>query len=221
MPGMDGFSMAEAMEREGRFQATAIIILTSAGLRHDAARRHELRIQAYLSKPIRQADLLKTIKMVLSSAAATERKRAATPHFTHGDQGLRILLAEDNHVNQKLAVQILKKRGHAIVVAETGRQALTLLERQSFDLVLMDVQMPDMDGIEATAAIREREKGATGHVPIIAMTAHAMAGDKQRFLHAGMDGYVSKPIQTKELLQVIDELIRKSKDVSVLEPTTI
>jgi CheY-like chemotaxis protein len=123
-----------------------------------------------------------------------------------GRAPLRILLAEDNLVNQKLAVHLLSKEGHAVAVAGTGKEALHLVEREAFHVVLMDVQMPEMGGFEATAIIRERERRAGGHIPIIALTAHAMKGDKERCLEAGMDGYVSKPIQAKELWRVIDSL---------------
>jgi CheY-like chemotaxis protein len=120
---------------------------------------------------------------------------------------LHILLAEDNVVNQKLAARVLEKRGHTVVVVENGKEALAALERHGFDLVLMDVQMPEMDGLEATRVIREQEKETGGHVPIIAMTAYAMKGDRERCLEAGMDAYVSKPIQAGELFQAIERLI--------------
>jgi CheY-like chemotaxis protein len=150
--------------------------------------------------------------MVLGSSAAKQTQLARASCLPSGDrEQLRILLAEDNTVNQTLAIHILEKRGHTIVLAETGRQALDILERQSFDLVLMDVQMPEMDGIEATAAIRERERHRGQRIPIIAMTAHAMAGDKQRCLDSGMDGYVSKPIKTKELLDAINKFTPGSR----------
>jgi CheY-like chemotaxis protein len=123
-------------------------------------------------------------------------------------RGLRLLLAEDNAVNQVLAVRLLQKQGHQVVVVGNGKEALAALEEQSFDLVLMDVQMPEMGGFEATAAIREQERGTGRHQPILAMTAHAMKGDRERCLEAGMDGYVSKPIQPKELLQAINALTR-------------
>jgi two-component system sensor histidine kinase/response regulator len=124
---------------------------------------------------------------------------------------LRLLLVEDNVVNQRLALRLLEKQGHMVFVAGDGAKALEALERDRFDVVLMDVQMPVMDGVEATAAIREKEKATGEHVPIIAMTAHAMAGDRQRFLETGMDGYVSKPVHSQELFEAIE---------SALEPAT-
>jgi signal transduction histidine kinase len=126
-------------------------------------------------------------------------------------RSLRILLAEDNVVNQRVAVAVLEKRGHSVVVAATGVEALSALARQSFDLVLMDVEMPEMDGLESTAAIRQEEKGRRGHIPIIAMTAHAMKGDRERCLAVGMDEYLSKPIRAQELLDTIDRLVNAAK----------
>jgi len=123
-------------------------------------------------------------------------------------QSLHILVAEDNLINQKLVVRLIEKRGHTAVIANNGREALEALEKQMFDLMLIDVQMPEMDGFEATAAIREREKNTGIHLPIVAMTAHAMKGDQERCLSAGMDSYVSKPIQPETLFRVVEELAR-------------
>ncbi len=130
-------------------------------------------------------------------SAARERARAAR-------QPLRVLLAEDNPVNQEVALQMLERRGHSVIVAENGRQALTAIERHKFDLVLMDVQMPEMGGLEATQLIREKEKSTGGHLPIVAMTAHAMQGDRERCIAAGMDGYLAKPIDPKSFLQTVE-----------------
>src|SRR4029079_15391766 len=127
----------------------------------------------------------------------------APPPPARAGRALRLLLAEDNPVNQKLALRLLEKRGHSVVVASNGEEALKAIEQHAFDLLLMDVQMPVMDGFEATAAIRARERGSGSHLPIIAMTAYAMKGDRERCLEAGMDGYVSKPIQPRELWQTI------------------
>ncbi len=209
MPEMDGFALAKRIKEDPQFASTIVIMLTSAGLRGDAARCKELSIHAYLPKPIKQSELLECIKQSLGWQDQTEgRAPFVTTHsLREGRSGLQILLAEDNAVNQKLAVRLLERRGHAVVVASTGNAALEALARQPFDLVLMDVQMPEMDGLEATVLIRESEKETGKHVPIIAMTANAMVGDRERCLAAGMDGYVSKPIQIKELFEVIERTI--------------
>ncbi len=141
----------------------------------------------------------------MKAAAPPEPSPAAAPSVPR-TRPLRVLLAEDNAVSQRLTVRLLEKRGHTTVVAATGKEALAALEREPFDLVLIDVQMPEMDGFEATAAIREREKTTGHHIPIVAMTAHAMTGDEKRCLQAGMDGYVAKPIQIPQLLQAIARL---------------
>jgi two-component system, sensor histidine kinase and response regulator len=170
----------------------------------------ELGISAYLTKPIGQAALLDAILTVLR----TEKKkiilpRLVTRHTTpSGTQQLRILLAEDNAVNQKLAVRLLEKQGHSVVVAGNGREALDAFTPDHFDIVITDIQMPEMDGFEATASIRNQEKGTNRHQIIIAMTAHAMEGDRERCLRAGMDGYISKPIRVAELCKVIEDLMR-------------
>jgi CheY-like chemotaxis protein len=144
-----------------------------------------------------------------------EKQRSIFDAFSQASRRqLRVLFAEDNAVNQKLAVRLLEKRGHTVFIAETGRAALGTLETESFDLIMMDVQMPEMDGIEATEAIREHEKTTGKHIPMIAMTANAMMGDKERCLAAGMDAYVSKPIQIKELLAVIESFLPAVPEIS-------
>jgi CheY-like chemotaxis protein len=209
MPEVDGFWVAEKIKKEPDLAGAVIVMLTSAGLRGDAARCRELGIRAYLPKPIRRADLLEAIRMVLGpTVRPPESKSLVTVHTLREQRArLRILLAEDNAVNQKLAARLLEKRGHAVTVAGTGRTALESLEKQPFDLVLMDVQMPEMDGLEATVAIRELEKASGQHIPIIAMTANAMKGDRERCLAAGMDAYLSKPIQVKELFATMEEVM--------------
>jgi CheY-like chemotaxis protein len=205
MPEMDGFSVAERIKLKPHLAGIAIIMLIAAGLRGDAARCRELGIQAYLSKPVRQGDLLQSIKMLLGTQTSPSgdppllTTHALREHRTR----LRVLLAEDNRVNQTLAVRILQKRGHTVEAVENGRQAIEALGRQPFDLILMDLQMPELGGVEATMLIREREKSVGGHIPIIAVTANALAGDRERCLNAGMDDYVSKPIQVKELFAAI------------------
>jgi two-component system sensor histidine kinase/response regulator len=154
-------------------------------------------------KPIRQLELREAVARVLEASnqegAVALVRRSSLDDARDPCSSLRVLLAEDNPVNQRLATRLLEKRGHRDVVASNGRQALEALERASFDLVLMDVQMPEMDGFEATAAIREKEKANGQHLPVIAVTAHAMKGDRERCLAAGMDGYLAKPIRQQEL----------------------
>ncbi len=190
------------------------MMLTSAGHLGDAARCRELGISAYLVKPIRQAELLDAICLVLHKTPQKIVVPLVTRHTLREEQHrLRVLLAEDNAVNQTLAVRLLEKRGYAVTVAPHGRAALEAFEKESLDVVLMDVQMPEMDGLQATAAIRQKEKSTGGHIPIIAMTAHAMKGDQELCLAAGMDGYVSKPIRTCELFATIERLVKGRRDI--------
>jgi signal transduction histidine kinase/CheY-like chemotaxis protein len=203
MPVMDGFQFVERVRQRPDLSAATIMMLTSAGFRGDSSRCQDLGVSAYLLKPIRQSELREAITRVLG---AREQKGASPLITRYTVQGagdsvacLQVLLAEDNLVNQRLATRLIEKRGHCVVVANNGREALAALEKKRYDLVLMDVQMPEMDGIEATLALRERERGTGGHQPVIAMTAHAMKGDRERCLAAGMDGYLSKPINPQEL----------------------
>jgi len=207
MPEMDGFALVERIRRNPRLAGAAIVMLTSGGQRGDAARCRELGVAAYLSKPVGQSELFDAIVRVVSTPQAEAAPTALiTRHSLHeGKRKFHVLLAEDNAVNQKLAVRLLEKQGHRVMVAANGRQALAALNQEKFDVVLMDVQMPEMDGFEATAAIRQREQSTGQHLPIIAMTAHAMQGDRERCLAAGMDGYISKPIQARQLFEVLDE----------------
>jgi len=185
-----------------------VIVLTSAGQRGDAARCRELGVGAYLTKPVIQAELLDAIVRVLGAGGSQAAPTALVTHHSLREEKrrIRVLLAEDNAVNQKLAARLLEKRGYSVTVTANGSEALAALEKANFDLVLMDVQMPEMDGFEATAAIREREKTSGGHLTIIAMTAHAMQGDREQCLAAGMDGYISKPIKAEELYQLLGSI---------------
>jgi CheY-like chemotaxis protein/HPt (histidine-containing phosphotransfer) domain-containing protein len=184
------------------------MMLASAGQCGDAARCRELGIAVYLIKPIRQSELREAILVALGKSVGKERATVITRYTLREDRReLQILLAEDNAVNQQLAVRLLEKRGHTVTVASNGNEALALLKGSRFDVVLMDVQMPKMDGFQATAAIRKEEESTGGHLPIIAMTAHAMEGDRDRCLAAGMDGYVPKPIKVEELVEAIENLI--------------
>jgi PAS domain S-box-containing protein len=208
MPKMDGFSLIERVERNANSKTPAIMMLTSGGHRNDAARCEELGVSAYLLKPVRRAELREAIERVLG-AVTENRQEALITERTLEHRGeaaveLNILLAEDNDVNQKLATRLLEKRGHKVTVAGNGLQALNALGQAHFDIVLMDVQMPEMDGIEATAALRAKEKGTGQHMPVVAMTALVMQGDRERCLAAGMDGYLTKPIRPRALDEVLE-----------------
>jgi PAS domain S-box-containing protein len=216
MPDLNGFQVAKQVRQDPLLASSVLIMLTSAGLRGDAARCRELGIKAYLPKPIKQSDLFQAIQTVLSSPRRTSPVAAlVTLHSLREGRGhLKILLAEDNRVNQVLAVRLLEKRGHTVVLVETGKAAVQALQKESFDLVLMDVQMPEMDGLEATASVRELEETTGKHIKIVAMTAHAMAGDKERCLLAGVDAYVSKPLSVKDLFATIEGLFQAPVETS-------
>jgi len=208
MPEMDGFALAEQIQKDPGLITVTIMMLTSAGHLGDAARCRELGISAYLVKPIRQTELLNAICQVLNKASKAKDVPLVTRHTLRENKlRSRVLLAEDNAVNQTLAVRLLEKRGYTVIVAGDGRAAVEAFEKDQFDAVLMDIQMPGMDGFEATAAIRAKEKLTGGHVPIIAMTAHALKGDQERCIAAGMDAYVSKPIRTSELFSTIERVL--------------
>ena len=237
VPEIDGFTLCERIKADPANAATTLIMLSSAGRPGDAARCRAIGITGYLSTPVTQGELLETIL----TATGALPKPGQQPHLVtrhvlrERRHRLRVLLAEDNVVNQRLAVRLLERLGHAVVVAGTGRAALDALEREQFDLVLMDLQMPDMDGLAALAAIRDLEARAhsgdwrptpgsafaiSGRIPVIAVTAHAMQGDEERCLAAGMDGYVTKPIQPAALAAAIEpwlppESLPATKPVSV------
>ena len=206
MPDMDGFALAEQIKQDPRLTDATIMMLSSAGQRGDTTRCRELGVAAYLIKPIRQSELFDAILNVLSRSAPGGVEPAVVTRHSLGEsrRKLHILLAEDNPVNQTVATRLLQKRGHTVKVANNGREALAALEREKFDLVLMDIQMPEMDGFEATTAIRAKEKSSGDHLRILAMTAHATKKDHERCLAAGMDEYVSKPIQPQELFQAVE-----------------
>ncbi len=213
MPMMDGFSLVERIRQRPELSTATIMMLTSAGHRGDAARCQELGVAAYLLKPIRQSELREAIARVL----VAKEQNGAIPLVTRYSlqdardplSSLRVLLVEDNAVNRLLATRLLEKRGHRVAVATNGREALDALENESYDLIFMDVQMPEIDGIEATVAIREREKANGNHQPIIALTAHAMKGDEERCLNAGMAGYLSKPIRPQELDEILEKYVAR------------
>ncbi len=211
MPGMDGFAVAEKVRAMPSHTVPMVMMLTSGGHSQDASRCRELGLAAYLVKPVRQSELRKAILSVMGSAPSVAQLPSMTELRTTETRSLRILLAEDNAINQKLAISLLEKRQHSVVVAENGIEAIAAWERESFDLALFDVQMPEMDGLEATRIIREREAVSGGHLPIIAMTAAAMKGDYDRCFEAGMDAYISKPFRAVELWRTIDEQVHNVK----------
>lgn len=207
MPQMDGFSLAERIRERPELLGSTLMMLTSGGQMGDVARCRELGISAYLIKPVTQSDLFDKIMHVLKCDPGTvEEPVADTALPRPAGRPMRILLAEDNAVNQKLMLRLLDKGKHDVTVAYNGIACLEELERATFDVVLMDVQMPELGGFETTARIRQEEQRTGRHIPIVAMTAHAMKGDRERCLEAGMDDYVSKPIQASELFAVLERV---------------
>ena len=212
MPEMDGFDLVERIKSTPNLTNAFILMLTSGEHLGDLARCRELGVAAFLTKPVRRAELRAAIVGAIGDPSRG-RKHAQSPQAMAGrnamkeraGSGAHILLAEDNLVNQRVGRAILEKAGHSVVIANNGQRAVQLWEEQSFDLILMDVQMPEMDGFEATAAIRQIEKQRGAHTTIIAMTAHAMTGDRERCLDAGMDDYITKPIHAVALLDLIAE----------------
>jgi two-component system sensor histidine kinase/response regulator len=214
MPDMDGFEFVENIRKSVQFGQIPVLMLSSSAQQGEHERCRKLGISAYLAKPIQPSELLDAILSALSlHASEPNEAHNKTPDETqevlpqsNWRQGMKVLLAEDNAVNRTLATRLLQKHGHTVVVVENGRQALEALERETVDLVLMDVQMPEMDGLEATAAIREKEKKTGGRLPIIALTAHAMKGDREKCLAAGTDDYLTKPIRTADLFAAVERL---------------
>jgi signal transduction histidine kinase/DNA-binding response OmpR family regulator len=225
MPKMDGFSLVERIRQSPQLATATIMMLTSAGHRGDSARCLELGVAAYLLKPIRQSELREAVARVLGA----KEQESAIPLITRfslqdgrePSEFLSVLLVEDNAVNQRLAARLLEKRGHRVVVTANGREALAALEKDTFDLVLMDVQMPEMDGLEATAAIRKKEEHSGNHQAVIALTAHAMKGDEERCLAAGMDGYLSKPIRPQELDAILEGYVARRREIANTHGTPV
>ena len=214
LPDDDGFGLARKIRGNGEFDDLIIILMAAAGLRGDAARCQELGIAGYLTKPIKPAELHAAVAAALVRRSGKHPGCLITRHsLREMRRGLKVLLVEDNPVNQEHAAAVLGKWGHHVVRANNGREAVSLVGSESFDIVLMDVEMPEMDGYEATRAIREMEaRTGRARVPIVAMTAHAMSGDREKCLQAGMDEYVSKPLRPKLLLQVIEQLVPRDSD---------
>ncbi len=200
--------------------ATNLVMLTYRGMRGDAVKIRSAGFAAYLTKPIKQSQLFDCLMTLLGDDSGKNEKkvktRLITRHTLSEDRrrSVKILLAEDNLVNQKLAIKLLEKAGYSADVAPNGKEAVTALAKTSYDLILMDVQMPEMDGIEATKLIRDKKSNVQNHeIPIIAMTAHAMKGDRERFVEAGMDDYISKPIKPQEMIDTIEKQLSPKKEV--------
>lgn len=212
MPEVDGFMLAEWIQRDKYLAESVIMMLTSGDQIGNVARCERLGIAAYLMKPAKQSELFDAIMLALrpQSAAVEAEKVLASPEVDH--PLLRILLAEDSLVNRKLAIGLLERKGHIVRVASNGKEAVAAVTCEKFDVVLMDVQMPEMDGLEATATIRANEQKTGTHLPIIAMTAHAMKGDRETCLAAGMDGYIAKPIRAAKLFETITEVLRQVQE---------
>jgi two-component system sensor histidine kinase/response regulator len=220
MPKMDGFSLVEHIKERPQLNTATIMMLTSGGQRGDAARCGELGIAAYLLKPVRQSELREAIARILNSKEQAGVIPMITRYSLENDESstrsLNILVAEDNIVNQKLAMKLLEKRGHKVTIAANGKEALATIAKRTFDLVIMDVQMPVMDGLEATVLLREQERLTGHHQPVIAMTALVMKGDRERCTAAGMDGYLSKPIRPQELDEMLERYIARGHEETVV-----
>jgi len=226
MPGTDGEMLGRAIKQEESLRDTALVMMTSLGLRGDAARFQEIGFSAYLTKPVKQSQVYDCLAAVAgerlagvgSGAARTRARSSADKHIITRHtiaegrrREIRILLADDNVVNQKVALKILEKLGYRADAVANGAEAVAALESIPYDLVLMDVQMPEMDGFEATAAIRNPQSKVRNHdIPIVAMTAHAMAGDREKCIEAGMDDYVSKPVKPQELVDAIERQLSET-----------
>ena len=208
MPGLSGFDVAAALQQGDAPPIGTVMMISAAGLRGDAQRCRELGVAAYLIKPLLEDELREAIGLLLGQQNGAAQPLITRHTLEEARHELKILLAEDNLINQKLAVALLSKQGHRVSVAVNGAEALEMSATTEFDLILMDLQMPVLDGLAATAAIRQREVASGRHVPIVAMTANALAGDRERCLAAGMDGYVSKPIRINELLAAIAACVK-------------
>jgi PAS domain S-box-containing protein len=222
MPEMDGFGLVMRVRSLSEMASMPVLMLCSVPRREDADRCRQLGIGSLLSKPVRRKELLSAIVALLGCQATPQSStKVLAREFTSRSREVHILLAEDNRVNQAVASRLLAKLGYTLVIANNGHEAIDLLKQQTFDLVLMDVQMPEMDGISATKRIREYEKSTHGHIPIIAMTAHVMKEDRTRCLAAGMDGYVTKPINSEEveaaILTALDETPETDTDMSLVQ----
>ncbi len=218
MPQMDGFAVAEVARSDQSIRGTPVLLLTSSGHRGDAARCRQLGVAGYLPKPVAGPVLFGAVSAILGRTASEERPALVTRHtLRESGRSLRVLLAEDNTVNRRLTVRLLEKRGHAVIAVADGAEAVAAYEREPFDAILMDVQMPLMDGLEATRRIRAAEREHAVHVPIVALTAHAMESDRDRCLAAGMDSFVTKPLEAHSLFEALENLVPCSGEMVTRE----
>jgi len=213
MPGVDGFAVGEQVKQNEKLQQLIIIMLTSSGQRGDSAQNGYLGISSYLTKPVGQHELVDALLRPLGQrkidSTIVIKNPTSHSNIEPGGRCAKILLAEDNAVNQKLAIRLLEKLGHSVTLAENGLQAVMAIEKSSYDLILMDVQMPEMGGFEATAIIRTKEKKLGKHTPIVAMTAYALLGDREKCLEAGMDEYLVKPINVQKLKAMVQQFTQE------------
>jgi PAS domain S-box-containing protein len=216
MPDVDGFMLARRIQQDRQLARTPFVMLTSMARSDDAARCRKAGVGTYLTKPVKHSDLLEALATIFNVSVRRDRPETASPVPSDVPRRpLRVLVAEDNEVNRSLITKLLQKRGHTVKAVENGREAVDAAastRTRRFDVLLMDLQMPEMGGFEATQAIRAREATSGGHLPIVALTAHAMQGDRERCLEAGMDGYLSKPIDVNELTATVEGFDRSGAD---------
>jgi two-component system, sensor histidine kinase and response regulator len=210
LPGTDGYELAGQIRGIAARKQPVIVLLSSSQKLTDQERAKGLGIERRLLKPLRRSTLFEAIREGLRLPTPRSSPQTDARELRQG-RAVRVLLVEDNRVNQVLAIRLLRKMGHDVTLAVNGREAVEVFQRKAFDVLLMDIQMPVMSGVEATQKIREEERKTKSHIPIIAMTAHAMAGDAEKYISAGMDGYVSKPVRTDLLRAEIDRLTRDGR----------
>jgi len=212
MREIDGFELAALIKNRSETARSIVMMLSAGGLRGDGVRCREIGVNGYLTKPVRQNDLVDAIRIAISTAGESHPALVTRHGLREARRRLRILVVDDDPVNRRVASKLLEKRGHSVVVATTGMQALAVLDREPFDFAFMDVEMPEMGGLETVTAIRAKEKATGGHLPIVAATAHAMKGDRERCLRAGMDAYITKPFEAASLFEVIEQLAPASDE---------
>jgi CheY-like chemotaxis protein len=220
LPGLDGIAVAQAIKAEAFLASVRIILSTSLGHRGQRNAAEQAGIAAYLTKPLRQSQLYDCIATVMGRATTPVDTPLVTRHSlmeVQAQSRVKVLVVEDNVVNQKLFVRMLEQRGCRVDVAANGCEAVEATARIPYDCIFMDCQMPDMDGFAATAAIRQREAATGQRLPIIAVTANAMAGDRERCLQAGMDDYMSKPLKVQEIEAMLKQWTQLSFDIDIGE----